>query len=203
MKKTTAIATAAAALTLTGAVLPAQASAAKVKFGSALDSTVAPVGALPAFPCDWGDPSVKCTFVQNESYGRPGGTEAPVTGTLKKVRVIAAAPGSFTLQMVRTKSIGGVLQTKVKSVGPTFHYNGQTPDNWSSGVFLRESFPVNMPIKRGWRLAMKSTNNPVRRCSGGGPNTLIHYPGLQLGWGFTPAAGTDGCYTLIEGVIQY
>lgn len=204
MRKSAVLATSAVALTVAGTLVPTQANAAKVNFGSELNETVQPSNSLPGLACDWIDPSVECSYVQNEAYGRPdGGEQAPADGTLKKVRVIAGGPGSFTLQLVKSKLIGGVWNSKVKATGPTFFYNGQSMANWDADVYSTETFRVNMPIKRGWRLAMKTTDTSAIRCSSGGDNTLIHYTALLPGWSFEPVAGTDGCWTLIEGVIKY
>lgn len=204
MRKSAVIATSAAALTVAGALIPTQANAAKVKFGAELTPDVQPSNSLPAYACDWIDPTVQCSFVQNEAYGRPDtGEKAPLNGTLKKVRVIAGGSGSFTLQLVKVKEVGGVLQTKVKATGPTLDYDGQSFLNWDSGVYNVEVFRVNMPIKSGWSLAMKSTDNSAIRCSGGGANTFIHYPALTPGWDFVAPDASDGCYTLVEGVIKY
>ena len=204
MRKTPIIAAAAITLTMAGTVIPTQANATKVKFGSELNETVQPSNSLPGLPCDPMNPGASCSFVQNEAYGRPdGGEKAPHKGTLKKVRVIAGGPGSFTLQLVKSKQVGGVWQSKVKAVGPTILYSGQSDQNWDFDIYKVETFRVNMPIKKGWRLAMKSSGTSAVRCSSGGDNTLLHNPPLGLGWGFQPVTSDDGCWTLIEGVIKY
>ena len=71
--------------------MPAVGTAAPVKFGAKLDSTVQPSNSLPGLPCL---PEVfkyhPCTMVQNEAYGRPdGGHVAPRSGTIKRIRLIA------------------------------------------------------------------------------------------------------------------
>ena len=202
MRKTTTIAASAIALTLAGTVIPTQANAAKVKFGSELNETVQPSNSLPGLDCDPMEP--QCSFVQNEAYGRPdGGEKAPRAGTLKRVRVIAGGPGSFKLQLVKSKNVGGVWKSRVKAVGPKITYTGQSAENWDMDNYKVESFRVNVPIKKGWRLAMKSRKTSVIRCSSGGDNTLLHTPPLARRAPFTPATGDDGCWTLIEGVIKY
>lgn len=203
MRTTAAIAASAVALIAAGALLPSQASAAKVKFGAELNESVQPSNALPGMPCIFWDPGASCSFVQNEAYGRPGGEKAPRKGTLKKVRVIAGTPGTFTLQLVKTKYIGGLQHSVVKAVGPFVQHSGQTDQNWNLGIYKVESFPVNVPIKKGWRLAMVTKGTTAVRCSDAGSRTLVHHPSLGQGWGYQPVSGTDGCYQLIEGVIKY
>ena len=202
MRKTTTIAASAIALTLAGTVIPTQANAAKVKFGSELNETVQPSNSLPGLDCDPMQP--QCSFVQNEAYGRPdGGEKAPRTGTLKRVRIIAGGTGSFKLQLVKSKNVGGVWKSRVKAIGPKINYTGQSTDNWDTDNYKVESFRVNIPIKKGWRLAMKSRTTSAIRCSSGGDNTLIHTPPLVRRAPFTSATGDDGCWMLIEGVIKY
>lgn len=204
MRKTAIIATSALALTMAGTIIPTQANAAKVKFGSELNETVQPSNSLPGLYCDPLDLAAYCSFVPNEAYGRPdGGEAAPYSGTLKKVRVIAGGPGSFSLQLVKSKQFGDFWQSKVKAVGPEFHYMGQSAQNWDTDTYNVETFRVNMPIKRGWRLAMRTTDTSAVRCSSGGANTLIHNPPLASGWGWQHASTDDGCWMLIEGVIKY
>lgn len=195
------IGTTAFAVFAVGAVgVAAPAQAAKVNFGSALNSSVQPSNSPPGIPCDPVDLSASCTYVQNEAYGRPdGGEKAPRSGILKRIRVISGDTTTFSVQLVKVNAAG---QARLKKQGPTFQAIGQTPENWNSGVYKVESFKVNMDIKKGWRLAMvTNTHNPAARCSSGGPNTLIYKPALW-GSGFTSQFNDDGCWELIEGVIK-
>ena len=83
------------------------------------------------------------------AYGRPdGGEKAPAQGTLKRVRVIAGGPGSFKLQLVKSKNVGGVWKSRVKAVGPKITYTGQSAENWDMDNYKVESFRVNIPIRR-------------------------------------------------------
>ena len=139
----------------------------------------------------------------NEAYGRPdGGEMAPVAGTLKRVRVISGGAGSFQLQLVKAREVGGVWQARVKAEGPQITLTGQDQANWDTDNYKVESFKVNMPIKKGWRLSMKSNTTSAVRCSSGGDNTLLFQPPLTSGSGFQAATSDDGCWTLIEGVIK-
>lgn len=191
------------ALAAAAIVIPVQSAQAKVNFGSELNPTIQPSNSLPGLACDQMDPSTTCSFVMNEAYGRPdGGEMAPVAGTLKRVRVISGGAGSFQLQLVKAREVGGVWQAKVKAEGPQITVTGQSQANWDTDNYKVESFKVNMPIKKGWRLSMKSTTTSAVRCSSGGDNTLLFQPPLTPGSGFRPATGDDGCWTLIEGVIK-
>lgn len=195
--------TAAAALVGGASLLPATASAAsKAKFGSRLDPTVQPSNSTPGHPCDENMPGATCSFVMNEAYGRPDGGElAPVNGVLKQVRVISGEAGTFKLQLVKAREVNGVWRAKVKANGPTITLQGQSETNWENDDYLVESFRVNIPIKKGWRLAMKATSTSAVRCSSGGDNTLIYTPALAAG-AYRDATSDDGCWPLIEGVIK-
>lgn len=175
----------------------------KVKFGSVLNPTIQPSNSLPGLYCDQMNPATTCSFVMNEAYGRPdGGEKSPAKGTLKKVKVIAGGAGSFQLQLVKAKEVAGVWQAKVKAQGPVITVEGQDQANLDSDSYKVEAFKVNMPIKKGWRLSMKSSSTSAVRCSSGGDNTLIFAPPLQSGAGFEQASGDDGCWPLIEGVVK-
>lgn len=194
-----------AAIALTMASIPAQANAAgpRVNFGSQLDSSVQPSNSTPAHQCDPISLMTTCTFVMNEAYGRPdGGEKAPVSGTLKKVRVISGATGSFRLQLVKARQVNGIWRAKVKAQGPIINLQGQDQSNWDSSNYKVEEFKVNMPIRKGWRLSMAATSTSAVRCSSGGDNTLIFSPSLAPGAGSRDATSDDGCWPLIEGVIK-
>lgn len=204
MRKTAVIATSAIALTVAGSLVPTQANAAKVKFGSELNETVKPAKSFPGLYCDPFDRDAYCSFVQSEAYGRPhDGEKAPYSGTLKKVRVIAGGPGSFTLQLVKSRQIGGVWQSKVKATGPVLDYDGQSNQNWDFDTYRVEKFRVNMPIKKGWRLAMRATHSSAVRCPAGGPATWLHTPSLSPATGWHSISRDENCWNLIEGVIKH
>jgi hypothetical protein len=193
------ILTALAALALT--IAPATASAAPVKFGSKLNSTVQPSNSLPGLDC--GEVAGPCTFVQQEAYGRPDGGElAPKTGTIKKIRLIAGGPGSFKLQIAKVKrsTLFGTNEAKVVANGPRISYQGQTEANDEAGSYRVETFDVDVPVKKGQQLALKGNVTSMVRCSSGGDNTLIYTP--PLGSAFRPATDTDGCWILMEAVIR-
>jgi hypothetical protein len=187
-------------------VAPATGMAASpVKFGSKLNPTVQPSNSLPGLQCEHQNPGATCTMVQNEAYGRPDGGElAPKTGTIKKIRLIAGGPGSFKLQIAKVKrsTLFGTNEAKVVYTGPRINYTGQTEANFESDNYKVESFPVNVPVKKGQQLALRGNITSMVRCSSGGDNTLIYTPPLLAGGSFRPATSTDGCWILMEAVIR-
>jgi hypothetical protein len=186
-------------------VAPAAGMAAPAKFGSKLDPTVQPSNGLPGLMCSQEAPGTTCTMIQNEAYGRPdGGQLAPKTGTIKRIRLIAAGPGSFKLQIAKVQQATLFKTNKAKVVqeGPRISYTGQTEANEESGAYRVESFPVNVPVKKGQQLALRGNVTSMVRCSSGGDNTLIYTPSLLSGGAFKPATSTEGCWILIEAVIR-
>jgi hypothetical protein len=181
-------------------------ASAPVKFGAQLNPTVQPSNSLPGLTCkQTATPGPACTMIQNEAYGRPDGGElAPKTGTIKKIRLIAGGPGSFKLQIAKVKRSTALTSNDAKVVytGPKISYTGQTEANYENDSYKVESFPVNVPVKKGQQLALRGNITSMIRCSSGGRNTLLYTPPLMSGGPFTAASGTDGCWILMEAVIK-
>ena len=182
-------------------IAPAAGSAAApVKFGAKLNPTVQPSNGNPGLRCSTEAPATACTMVQNEAYGRPdGGHRAPKSGTIKKLRIIAATAGSFRPQIATVKAN---QQAKVTYTGPSLSYTGQTEANEEAGTYKVETFSVNIPVKKGQQLALRGTIAPLVRCSSGGDNTLIYTPPLLTGKPFQAPSNDDGCWILMEAVIR-
>lgn len=181
-------------------------AAAPVKFGAKLNPTVQPSNGSPGMECV---PMTltPCTMVQNEAYGRPDGGEfAPKTGTIKRIRIIAADPGSFRPQIATVKHTTsttlGDTKAKVTYTGPALSYTGQTEANEESGQYKVETFNVNIPVKKGQQLALRGNISSMVRCSSGGHNTLVFTPSLQRGGAFKGATDSSGCWILMEAVIR-
>jgi hypothetical protein len=189
------------------AVVPATGMAkAPVRFGAKLNSTVQPSNSLPGLTCNGPEtPLVGCTMILNEAYGRPDGGElAPRNGTIKRIRLIAGGPGSIRLQIEKVKraTLFGSKEARAVWYGPQIQYQGQTEANFEDDSYRVESFPVDIPIKKGEQLGLRGQITSMIRCSSGGDNTLIYTPPLFLGGYFTPASDTDGCWLLMEAVIR-
>lgn len=189
------------------AIVPAAGQAkAPVGFGAKLNSTVQPSNSLPGLTCNGPEtPLVGCSMILNEAYGRPDGGElAPRNGTIKKIRLIAGGPGSIRLQIekVNRATLFGTKEARAVWYGPQIHYQGQTEANFEDDSYRVESFPVDIPIKKGQQLGLRGQITSMIRCSSGGDNTLIYTPPLFLGGPFTAATNTDGCWLLMEAVIK-
>jgi len=194
------------ALTLGAALLAGPAVGRKapplVKFGAKLDSSIQPSNSLPAHKCPF--PASTCTWVENEARYNVGHEGAPRNGTLKRIRLVAGGPGTFRLEIAKVKAstIHGSNSAKVVRNGPVIHYKGQSQQNNDTSHYNVETFKVNIPIFKGQFLGARAAKTSMVYCSGGGDNTLIYQPALNVGGGFKPATDTDGCDFLLEGVMR-
>jgi hypothetical protein len=180
------------------ALIPAISQGA-TKFGAELNGEVQPSNASEAHPCVMGDPG-QCTRVSMEAYGRPdGGEKAPKSGTIKKIRIIAGEAGTFRPQVAEAKP--GTEQAKVVAQGPKLNHGSSIPADVEDPYEV-QSFKVDIPVKKGQYLALKSKETSILRCSSGGPNQLLFQPALPLGGPFATATDTDGCWLLMEAVIK-
>jgi hypothetical protein len=185
---------------------PTAGSAAPVKFGARLDSTVQPSNSLPGLRCG-PEPGAHypCTMVQNEAYGRPDGGElAPRSGIVTRIRMIAGGPGTMRIETVKVKrsTLFGSKEGKLVHKGPKISYQGQTEANWESGSYLVESFKVHMRIAKGEQLAVHTNGASMIRCSSGGDNTLIYPLTYYPKHPYNAATGSDGCWLLVEATIR-
>jgi hypothetical protein len=197
MLKSKIIATAIAAGALVA--LPAAANAAPGSWiGSELDPTVQPSNSAPAHDCD-ANPGGKCSWVMGEAYGNPGGEAATKSGYLRKVKLVAGEPGSFKLQVVKTRADGS---SRLVRQGPRISYQGQSQQNWDDDVYRVEKFKTHLKIKKGQRLAIKTRSTSMLRCSSGGANTLQYSPPLKRKQGYRAYDNGEGCWMLIEGKVK-
>jgi hypothetical protein len=184
-------------------LVPATGQAARVKFGAVINPSVQPSNGSPGIQCMTGF----CTFVQDDAYGRPdGGMIAPKTGTIKRIKYIAADPGRFRLQVVTVKHSPstrlGATQAQVTYTGPLELHTGQTEWNYENDRYNVERAHLNIPIKKGQQLALRGDLASVLRCSSGGHNTLVFGPSLVKGGPFQGATDASGCWLLMEAEIR-
>ena len=172
----------------------AQAEAA-TSFGADVKPNVQPSNASQPHACYMND---KCTWVLDDAYGNPGGEKAPKSGTLKRIKLIAGAPGSFKLQLVKVKD--PERSATVVTNGPKIRYEGQ--DDPNADRYDVESFKVDVPVHKGEQLAIATRKTSTLRCSSGGPNTLMYNPVLQVGNAAQGFFHADGCWLLIEGIVK-
>lgn len=189
---------------LAAMVVPASdAAAARTKFGAVINPSVQPSNGSPGIQCM----TEFCTFVQEEAYGRPGtGFIAPKSGTIKRIKFIAADPGRFRPQVVTVKhsasTVLGATKAKVTYTGPLVLHTGQTEWNYQNNRYNVERAHVNIPIKKGQQLALRGDIASMLRCSSGGHNTLVFGPALLTRGPFKGATDASGCWLLMEAEIR-
>jgi hypothetical protein len=171
-------------------------------FGAKLTPEVQPSNAGAPRPCEI-TPGAPCTRVMVTAYGTFGTSQkagAPRNGTIKQLRLIAGAPGSFRLQLARIKG----HSARIVRNGPVIRHLGQPVRSDDSDDFTSriETFSLNLKVKKGEVLAIKAPTASVMNCSGGGFDQLIFQPTLAVGGPFTHTNEGDGCTLLLEAVMR-
>jgi hypothetical protein len=179
------------------------AAAARTKFGAVINPSVQPSNGSPGIQCM----TESCTFVQEDAYGRPGaGFIAPKSGTIVRIKFVAADPGRFRPQVVTVKhsasTLLGATKAQVTYTGPLVLHTGQTEWNYEHGRYNVERAHVNIPIRKGQQLAMLGDFSSMVRCSSGGHNTLVFGPALAKRNPFQGATDASGCWLLMEAEIR-
>lgn len=180
------------------ATLPAApASAAGVRWGNTLRNSDGSVKQPQNAPreCDVTGPleGQPCTMV-SVLTSNPGHARAPKDGRIIRVRVVAAHAGSFRLFFAKAQP--GTKQAKVVKRGPVISFAG---DN--SAPYTIETKTVNITVKKGWYLAVRSSAFETVSCNSGSPAQLEFQPPLAVGGPLTTADDTNGCYLLVQ--LQY
>lgn len=179
------------------AMLGTSPSVAGQKFGAKLSANTFPSNAAEGESCDFDDaaPNPKCTWVQNLAFDRgPNAHKAPKDGVIGKLRLISCVPGSFKLQMVR---INGEGHGKALREGPIIEYQGDA-DDCENQTQTIESFNVNVKVKKGEQLAIKTKKTGMLRCDSGGTKIHIFEPPLISGQGYEEPSDDSGCFLLLE-----
>lgn len=207
-----------AALLIVSVVGPATAHSGR-NFGAKVNPNIQPSNSNDGVNCG-NEPVVAlpCTFVMREAFGFGGNrrheTKASRNGVIKKIKLIASAPGSFRLQIAKVK--GGQNKAKIVRNGPKIEYEGQPPfvdpdsvdpeslatkpsDNHT---FVVEVFKVNIPVKKGQSLAVRTRRTHAMRCQSGGGATLTFQKPLPVGGSFRKTTGTEGCFMLIKATMK-
>jgi hypothetical protein len=183
------------------ALVPAGASAATTWFGSSLNHSPANAGSTCAENGVMG--AALCTHVGSYYPGTSGRANAPVSGTITKIRVLAEGPSTMVFKVVQVRHLSanhkqGQAKAIVKS--RTINVQGATD---SDGNALVESFNVHLKVRKGQDLAVDTTTNTAEYCADGTPGQLLFDPILALGHGFRSNGGVDGCLMLVQGVITH
>jgi hypothetical protein len=194
-----------AAAIATLALIPAAAAASTTWFGSSLDHTPANAGSS----CDQQNSNSMplCTHVGSFYPGFSGRAQAPVSGTVIKIKVRAENAMTLKFKLVKVRHLSSDEQSgqaKVITVGPKISVPGPTTDQANNGIFPIQSFRVNIKVQKGEELAIDTSNNQAEYCSDGTPGQLTFFnPVLSIGQGFRNSSGFDGCLLLVQAVVKH
>jgi len=171
------------------------------KFGAKLSKVVDPVGASPAHQCLPAAGGCTRVGVDYSATGAVGGNvQAPESGKIKRVRLIAATSGNFRFYLLKLRDLNlttGTGLAKAKRKGPRIEYDG---DGFTTKPI--EHFKVNVKVKRGEFLAIKARKTSTLDCTPVIAHQLVYQPPLGLGGGFVASSTFDPCQLLIQAVVK-
>ena len=186
---------------------------ARTKFGAKLranGNVVEPTEPAGGRSCKQSDPDLSndpCTRVAvrfHETGAVQGHVKAPRKGKLRKLKIVASGPGSFTPYLARVKDLDTGLDSgkaRVKKKGHRIEYEG---DN--TAPYTIEKFPFRKRVKKGDYLAIKSDKTSLLQCETddvlGSLDQLLFQPPLALGDSFEPNDGSDDCTLLTQAVYK-
>ena len=194
------------------AYIAAPASAARhlvkapVKFGADLTTHTQPSNSNPPHTCHHEDSSLTtaaCTWMMlNSEVGSPNNKlKAPSNGRITQIWVIAGHSGSFTPYvgfLTNADFTGG--HGRVTAHGKVIQH-GTSVTSGSTYTILKFT-GLNIPVKKGEVLGIKSKSTSILRCDSGSTRQLLFQPPLVVG---DPASNTDAtsdCSLLIEAVMN-
>jgi hypothetical protein len=174
------------------AAIPASGMA-TTRFGAKLSGDLDPVEDQELCPDNGG----VCTRVplryENPTHAGPS-PYAPRDGVIDKIRLVSSTGASFVPQVVKVKgNIAPITEVKVKAEGPFIGYEG-------TGEI--ESFDVDIPVKQGQRIAMRTTFAGALQCEPGIDNEAIVDPTILPSMVFTDANYYTGCTHLLQAVME-
>ena len=164
------------------------ASAAPVSFGAKLTRSTQPNNSAQRCDRNAGVPTgSNCTWVATTAFEAGTGVhyKAPKTGTIRRVKLVTCAAGSFRVQVAQKTT---PTRFKVVRGGPTIAYkadpfvsdgNPETACGGEEFTYVVQSFAVNFPITKGDYIAVKAKKVGPLHCSGGGASLIA--PALSPG----------------------
>jgi hypothetical protein len=171
------------------------------KFGAKLSKVVDPVGASPphqCLPAAGGCTRAGVAYAHTGAVG--GNVQAPESGKIKRIRLIAADPGNFRFFLLKLRNLDlttGTGLARAKRKGPRIEYDGT---GFTSKPI--EHFKVGVKVKRGEFLAIKSRKTSALDCTQTTPQQLVYQPPLGLGGGFVASRAFDTCQLLVQAVVK-
>jgi hypothetical protein len=199
-----------ATMVMVGAATPV--AAGKPAFGAKLSKNSQPSNAESGRKCSQGTvigSGKTCTWVAKDAFQNGNKYKAPKNGRIGKVKLVSCVKGSFKLQLARVQR--ATNKSRVVRSGPYIQYkadprqvdgDGDTYCGGEDGDDFRvQTFKVNVPVKKGEYIAIKTKKTGTLNCSGGN-GTLVHAPFLPVGGIIKKAKDTMSCSMLVRLVYK-
>jgi hypothetical protein len=184
------------------ALVAVPASAASVAFGAKLTPQSQPFNSKVSCHSQapgQGIPSDGiCTWVGLESFENGSNAQAPKTGTLHHLKIVACNAGSFQLQLVKENSSHHAV---LDHAGPTIKYAADPRGSANCGGinqddYIVQTFAISVPVTKGDFIAVKAKALDALHCSG--DDVQLYYPPLSSTTTFRTKKGDAGCDLLIR-----
>ncbi len=191
------VAGAAVALAITAA--PAMGA----KFGAKLTAVVDPNGSTPPHKCLPASGGCTRAAVNYTATGAvQGQITSPSAGRIKRIRLIAGAPGNFRLFLAKMRNVDlgtGTAQAKLARKGPRISYAGT---GFTAKPIEHFQLKPGLRVEPGEYLAIKARKTSALECTPTTVNQALFQPPLGLGGGFVASAASDRCELLIQAIIK-
>jgi len=168
-------------------------------FGAKLTTQSQPSNAQNGQSCDenGGIPhGSTCTWVAITAFENGSHFTAPVTGTIKHVKLVSCRAGRFRLQLA--KAYPSAQKARIVVNGPYIIYAGQSPCGGASGnQYVVQSFRVTLQVTKGEYIAIKARSTGPLSCSGG-DGFLLYAPPLPVGGPLKKSNSGASCDLLVQ-----
>lgn len=134
---------------------------------------------------------------------------APKNGRIGKVKLVSCVKNSFKIQLATAKRSAN--RSRVTRSGPIIRYKANPrqvdgdEDTFCGGEdgddYTVQTFRVNMVVKKGEYIAIRTKKTGTLNCSGGS-GTLVHAPPLRVGGRFKRAKDSMSCTMLVRLVYK-
>lgn len=168
-------------------------------FGAKLTTQSQPSNAQNGQSCDenGGIPhGSTCTWVAITAFENGSHFKAPMTGTVKHVKLVSCVKGRFRLQLARANP--STRKARIVAKGPEITYAGQNPCGGASGDhYVVQSFRVKLHVAKGDYIAIKAASTGTLSCSGG-DGFLLYAPPLPVGGPLKKSHSGASCDLLVQ-----
>jgi hypothetical protein len=179
---------------------------AAVKFGANLTTNTQPSNSNPPHSCqheDGGLTTANCTWMMltSEVGAASGHLKAPANGVITQIWVIAGHKGTFVPVVGFLTGVSGDNGNgQITAHGPIIHHLSSVTSGSTYKIQKFTGLQIN--VKKGEVLGMKTALNSVLRCDSGSPRQLLFQPPLVVGDAPVANAGSSDCSLLIEAVMN-